>query len=221
MPSNHRGKIMSSLSYKLENTLGTDKFVLDTVINWCKEYLLVPHKLLGRSGSVCPFMAKAIKSESVKFHVEHLSNTQKNEKTISEIIKRHRSKFLKLPSKGRLALFDSDVIIFPDLTTDDEISLLKQSQGTLKKSFIENGLMIGDFHRLNTIKAIHNSSFEPLKSPVPLMAIRRMTKFDEVFLEKGTESRKDLQEHLEIFRDRFPDGANFSEQRTNPIARPL
>ena len=46
--------------------------------------------------------------------------------------------------------------------------------------FVERGLMIGEFHSANNATGLRNSSFYPLRTPYPCLAVRHMVPGDFV-----------------------------------------
>ena len=52
----------------------------------------------------------------------------------------------------------------------------------VKSMFVERGLMIGEFHSANNATGLRNSSFYPLRTPYPCLAVRHMVPGDFVFM---------------------------------------
>jgi hypothetical protein len=52
----------------------------------------------------------------------------------------------------------------------------------VKDEFVADGLMVGQFHPVCANPGLWNEDFRPLRSPVPLLAIRQMLVFDLPFL---------------------------------------
>ena len=48
--------------------------------------------------------------------------------------------------------------------------------------FVERGLMIGEFHSANNATGLRNTSFYPLRTPYPCLAVRHMVPGDFVFM---------------------------------------
>jgi hypothetical protein len=65
--------------------------------------------------------------------------------------------------------------------------LIDVSKERLKPLFVNDGLMLGEFHELNESPGLHNPDFRPLRSPIPLLAIRRMVYSDIVFLNRPSD----------------------------------
>ena len=76
------------------------------------------------------------------------------------------------------------MLIFPDINHDQAPELIDSVQKELKPLFVEKGLMIGEFHKMNNGEGLHNPNFFPLQSPIPMLAIRYITEGDIVFLNR-------------------------------------
>jgi hypothetical protein len=95
----------------------------------------------------------------------------------------YREIFLALePREGETALYKAILIIFPYIPRDSAPALIDGIQKSLKPSFVESGLMIGEFHDLNDTPGLHNPELRPLRSPLPMLAIRFMVENDLLFL---------------------------------------
>jgi len=55
-------------------------------------------------------------------------------------------------------------------------------QLALKPEFLAKGLMVGEFHRLNNACGLRNSSFYPLRTPSPCLAVRKIVPTDLAFM---------------------------------------
>jgi hypothetical protein len=83
---------------------------------------------------------------------------------------------------GKIDIFGSMVLIFPDVTNEEASQVIDPSQRELKPSFVREGLMLGEFHKFSPTPGLRNKSFRPLRSPIPLLAIRHMVESDVDFL---------------------------------------
>lgn len=52
----------------------------------------------------------------------------------------------------------------------------------MKPSFVEAGMMLGEFYSENESPGLYNPDFRPLRSPIPLFVYRRLVPNDLVFL---------------------------------------
>jgi hypothetical protein len=157
---------------------------LVSIVDWCENFLGKPSGLVGRSGNVCPFVPEAMMRDSLKFAVVAL--TKRGVEAVAEIeemIDACREHFLNKESvDGKIDIFGSMVLIFPDISNEEAPLVIDPSQRELKPSFVREGLMLGEFHAFSPTPGLRNKSFRPLRSPIPLLAIRHMVESDVDFL---------------------------------------
>lgn len=148
---------------------------------WVQNFLGKPHRDLGRSGPVCPFVPQSLKSDSIQFAVVRAKNLQAFQ--VEEIVLRHRDIFLEIePRDKETVLSKAILLIFPELDIEEISELIDGVQQKLKPLFVDEGLMLGEFHKHNESPGLHNPNFRPLRSPIPLLAIRFMVESDIPFL---------------------------------------
>jgi hypothetical protein len=146
------------------------------ISNWVRNFLANSHPQLGRVGSVCPFIPRALQLDLIRMTVIRTSDMEPQ--SVEEIIKRHRNIFLEQESNDENAVFKALLLIFPDLVTDHDFNLINGLHKTLRPFFIESGLMLGAFHPSAHKPGLHNPNFHPFLSPVPVLAIRFMVPSD-------------------------------------------
>jgi hypothetical protein len=154
------------------------------IVDWCENFLGKPSDLVGRTGNVCPFVPEAMMRGSLKFAVVALRNRGVAAvPEIEETILACREYFLaKEKAAGKHDIFFSMVIIFPAVTKEEAQKVIDPPQRKLKPTFVKEGLMLGEFHPFSSTPGLRNLSFRPLRSPVPLLAIRHMVESDIDFL---------------------------------------
>jgi len=154
------------------------------IVDWCENFLGKPSGLVGRSGNVCPFVPEALMRGSLKFATVALNKRGLEAVTeIEEMIDACREHFLSGERvAGKMDIFGSMVLIFPGVTSEEAPLAIDPSQRKLKPSFVREGLMLGEFHPFSSTPGLRNRCFRPLRSPVPLLAIRHMVESDVDFL---------------------------------------
>jgi hypothetical protein len=156
-------------------------YLVETM-DWVKNVIGKPHPKLGRTGSVCPFVPHSVRSNSISLTVMRCKNLTQQQ--ILDNILHYREVFLKQePREGMHALKNALLIIVPDITLEDAPRIIDENQKILKPIFVESGLMLGEFHNQTQTPGIHNPNFRPLRSPIPLFAIRYMIEGDILFLQ--------------------------------------
>lgn len=164
---------------------------------WATAYLAASHPDLGREGPVCPFAAPSINKEM--FWVGCLDKPDLTVESIERTVAEMATEFHRLPpTEGPDIVLKAILILFPTVTDYDMIA---EAQRRLKREFIAMGLMIGQFYPGCEEPGIRNPEFKPLRSPLALLAIRRMMSSDFPFLEAKVEW---VEEYLKKFAPSIP-----------------
>lgn len=130
---------------------------------------------------MCPFVPGAIARDSLQLGVFLPSIIDAN--TIFSVVVDQKDPFLALePTTGKASFYKSFLLVFPEVPLDRATELIDHVQQDLKPSFVDSGLMVGEFHPLNESTGLHSASFYPFRSPYPMLAIRRMVESDLIFL---------------------------------------
>ncbi len=174
--------------------------VLQPIAAWSHSYLITEHPDLGRDGPVCPF-SKAAMDRGV-FLLTLLDGVTRNEE-IARAMWRYGDWYRELwglvdPLSRRYLSF---LVVLPAIDATDS-EPLDDLQRDLKDRFVDDGLMIGQFHPVCERPGLWNADFRPLRSPIPLLAIRTMVREDLPFL-------VDTPAHFDAYAARFgsPAGA--------------
>lgn len=182
--------------------LAADLPVIARVDSWCREFLMRPAPDLGRTGAVCPYMSKAMGLNRIAFVVVRTEGRTEDE--IDAVIAGFREVFLAMePTGGQERLEKAILIILPDVSEEDAPAMVDETHRRLKAEFVASGLMIGKFHPASDQGGLHNPDFRPLRSPVPLLAIRFMVGSDLPFLNRVDDPVPDRITFLESYGRRF------------------
>ncbi len=187
---------------------------LRSVIDWICEFLARPHPQLGRNGTVCPFVPIALERDTI-WMAEVVEPAPSFER-ISAIITEYRNVFLETePKSGPEALNKAFLVVFPSLKANgsEGAAVIDKVQASLKKYFVEMGLMLGEFHAANESPGLRNPNFRPLRSPMPMLAIRHMVESDLPFLIRATYPPKARSSFLRSYLFRL--GGVLSEAKFN------
>jgi hypothetical protein len=159
---------------------------LKNVLSWSREFLSNPHPDLGREGAVCPYTQPSLERNLFWMTVYPGAHPTMDE--VRTVVMAYCEWFLELvPLTGRDAQYKTILILFPDLAPDLAPGIIDIIQATLKPEFIPKGLMIGQFHAVCEEPGLRNPHFRPLRTTVPLLAIRHMVPTDFPFLAKKPE----------------------------------
>lgn len=152
------------------------------IVAWAREYLSQPHPDLGRDGSVCPYVPYSMISSLFFLTVQRGRDLTQSD--VYDTIMKYRDWFLAIePREGPESRYKTILVLFPDVPTADAPQIIDATQALLKPGFVEKGLMIGQFHPLPPIDpGLWNPDFRPLRSPVPLLAMRHLVANDLPFL---------------------------------------
>ena len=159
-----------------------DLDALRTVADWIKTFVASPNKDLGRAGPVCPFVPGALERKTLWLAPEHLSD--RSVPDVAELMNRYRSILLRAqPTEGEGTSYKALVVVLTDLSAARASHYLDdvQIQNLKRLSYVEDGVVFGDFHARNEGAAIRNPSFQPFKSPVPFLLMRHAVVSDWMF----------------------------------------
>jgi hypothetical protein len=176
---------------------------LRLVADWARDYLSNPHDELGRTGPVCPYVPTSLKKRLFYLTVQAGGPAGLDRSAVTAAVAAYRDWFRDLPPlEGQAAQFKTILILFPEVRAVDAPDIIDATQAELKPTFVENGLMIGQFHPLPPVEGgLWNKDFRPLRCPVPLLAIRHMVPTDLPFL---TRDRRLLDGYYRVFGDDLP-----------------
>lgn len=154
---------------------------LSLIIKWVENFLCKPNALLGREGPVCPYTRTAIDKQFLRIAIQQEENVSLQ--NVEDTVAFYRDWFLELePKRPNEAQFKSIIVLFPHVTLEDAPAIIDTVQRALKPAFVAEGLMLGQFHAQNNDPGLWNENFRPLRTPVPLLAIRQMVPTDFPFL---------------------------------------
>jgi hypothetical protein len=167
---------------RTKNLADHDLQALRAVAEWIKTFVARPHNDLGRAGPVCPFVPRAWDLRTLWLAAEQIDN--RNASDVFQLMTDYRKLLLRAPpADGDDASYKAIVVVFTDLSADrartytDDV----QAQNFKRHSYVEDGVVAGDFHARNEGSAIRNPSFQPFKSPVPFLLMRPAVVGDWMF----------------------------------------
>lgn len=158
---------------------------MGVILAWVRQFLARPHPEVGRAGPVCPFTPTALALDSI--WLAEVVDRDPDHDAIVELIGSYREAFLELdPRSGPTSLNKAILVVFPNLGAD-AAQMIDQVQAAQKSRFVDSGLMLGEFHSANESPGLRNPDFRPLRSPVPMLAMRHMVETDLPFLRRPTD----------------------------------
>lgn len=159
---------------------------LKTTMNWVERFLCRPHPDLGRPGAVCPWTQPSLNRRLLWQAV--IEGDIEEAEVVESSLRRYRDWFLDLdPTDPFARRFKTILVLFPDIDASRADELIDAVQLRLKPSFVSEGMMVGQFHAACPEPGLRNPAFRPLRSPVPMLAMRFMVETDKPFLEHSPE----------------------------------
>jgi hypothetical protein len=166
------------LAEDLENAAATgsleesDLSALRAVADWIETFVAKPHENLGRPGTVCPFVPRGLEAKTLWLVPEHAADAGVPD--LVQIAEGCKRQFLSTePTDGDALDYKAVVVVFTDLPTDRAKEVLDAVLAELSvASYVEDGLVMGEFFEGNEGTAIYNPSFHPFTSPFPFLLIR-------------------------------------------------
>ncbi|MFI9724177.1 DUF6875 domain-containing protein [Streptomyces sp. NPDC052396] len=181
---------------------------LRQVLDWSGEFLVQGHSSLGRTGPVCPYTQPSLRKDLF------LLALPSHDASLPEAVAQLRTRYEELADgldeaeRELLTL----LMVLPELDPTDSTEL-DALQAAAKDEFVAAGLMIGQFHPVCEEPGLWNKDFRPLRSPVPLLAIRQLLVFDLPFL---VNTDRHLAQYLQRFAPGIP--TRMRDQLVNRLA---
>ena len=150
-----------------------DLSALHSVADWIRTFVARPKKDLGRAGPVCPFVPVASERKTLWLAPEQIANQSVPD--VVQLMNDYKKLLLRAqPIDGNDVAYKAIVVVFTDLSADraKEYADDVQIQHLKRLSYVEDGVVLGEFHERNEGPAIYNRSFQPFKAPVPFLLMR-------------------------------------------------
>lgn len=167
-----RGGPISGLSEDVARSLAT-------VTEWLDGFVNRPHAELGRSGEVCPWTRRTLELGRLVLVPIASDDAAEVDAIILSLLERFWS---MEPTRGADAGFRSIIAVFHRLDPEKAAEFVVAAHTRLKPTFLDRGLMLGEFYRACEKPGLRNPHFRPLRSPIPLLVIRQMVEPDIEFL---------------------------------------
>lgn len=152
----------------------------DEVISWLESVIMKPNPGLGRAGAVCPGVHASLEQNLTKFATIR-TKTATAEEAVCKCAALIDAFYALFPNQDEWSL-SSLIILFPDIGRDQGADFIDGGHRRLRKIFIKNGLMLGEFHPRSTVPGVYNPAFRSMRAPVPLFAVRAISEHDYKFL---------------------------------------
>lgn len=149
------------------------------LLSWINSYLMASHTELGRTGAVCPFTKQAAKIGTVRVALS--SATPSQEQNAFALVRQAFDELNCIPSPKGMDHFRTVIIGFPAFESETGIAVLKKIQRAHRYYSLSRGRMLGLMYATSPDIGLWNRDFRPLRSPIPIIAVRHMVEHDAPF----------------------------------------
>lgn len=149
------------------------------LLSWIQSYLMTSHAELGRTGAVCPFTKQAAKLDTIRVTLSQVEISREHD--IFLLVRSAFSTLNDIPAQKGMEHFRTVIMGFPAFDGDEGLAALKRIQRAHRTYSLARGRMIGLMHATSEDQGLWNPDFRPLRSPMPVLAIRHMVEQDAPF----------------------------------------
>lgn len=155
---------------------------LATLSDWLTTYPMKSHPELGRSGTVCPFVRQASELKVLLVGINEAGPD--DEDAVFAEIRSSFSHLEKIPAPRGKERLRTIAIGFPNCAGDDGIAMLERVYKRHKYYTLLRSRMIAFFHPEAATHGLWSQAFRPMRSPMPILAVRYLVEQDAVFAAK-------------------------------------
>nr|WP_229373225.1 hypothetical protein [Umezawaea beigongshangensis] len=130
---------------------------------------------------MCPFVEPARRADCLRTE-EWRVDAQAGVDEVVALVERMVQRFYEIEFPSKNTTLHALVVVLPDLA-GERARVLDDAHRTAKSRLVQRGLMLGQFHARCPDTAARNPRFPVSKSPVPLLALRRIAFHDVLFLD--------------------------------------
>ncbi|MEU3036777.1 DUF6875 domain-containing protein [Streptomyces griseoaurantiacus] len=161
---------------RAEDLLGGDAG--SRLMSWLTDTVAAPAPELGRPGALCPFVRPAL--DARRLYGVVLDGAPEDPAT-EAAVRREAERFLTAEpvQPDPRSVHKSLLLVLPGAERQEEVTALV---ARIKLDLIKSGLTCGEFYPDCDDRSVRNERVRVATSPVPLIALRYLTKHDELFL---------------------------------------
>jgi hypothetical protein len=164
-------------TFSVSGSKGSEE--MSVLLTWIYTYLMAGNRDLGRTGAVCPFTKQAAKLDTVRVAMSF--SDLSSEPDASLLTRRAFTELNLITTHKGMEHFRTVIIGFPRLADESGIAALKRIQRAHRAYSLARGRMIGLMHASSEDQGLWNTEFRPLRSPIPILAVRHMVEQDAPF----------------------------------------
>jgi hypothetical protein len=152
---------------------------IGAVQNWIETFVKAPHPRLGRTGPVCPFVDPAMRQDTLMIRERQIASGSALSTIVGELRDCVRE-FRDINWSGNRILH-AMLVLFPRLADEDGF-LLDEAHALIKDELVPQDVMMAPLHPQCTEPAARSTELLAFRSPVPMIAVRRLAFHDILFL---------------------------------------
>ena len=150
-------------------------------MGWLEDFVTRAHPDLGRPGAVCPRLAPALRAGAVWLVCVAVPGFTRGDAVgAGRLLMRVFQDVAAGPHRASTALLG----FFPGLPDPQAGDFIEGGHRMLRAEFVQQGLMLGEFHAGSAVGGVHNRAFAVMRCPAPMYAVRVMTPHDLVFADQ-------------------------------------
>jgi hypothetical protein len=153
---------------------------LGDMTNWTRSFLMRDNAELGRDGNVCPFTSMGARMDTLRFGASD-AGAPDAERIRSEILEIF-GQFDEIPHPRKMGIYRAIMIAYPNCSDANGIETLSAVQKSLRFLSFRKTRMIGVFYPQSDATGLWNPHFRPLRSPLPIIALRTLVIQDAAFV---------------------------------------
>lgn len=155
---------------------------LVSLSQWLRDYAMSDNADLGRSGTVCPFAKQASKLDTLLVGI-NLAGPDDEDHVFTEIRTSFRD-LERIPAPPGKENLRTIAVGFPNCTSPAGIAMLNRIYKRHKYYTLLRNRMVAFFHPDADVHGLWNESFRPMRSPMPMLAVRYVVEQDAAFAAK-------------------------------------
>lgn len=170
---------------------------LSEALTWIRKFVAKPNVDLGRAGPVCPFVPMILELDTLWLTeiTDSVSDPEEVKDATCELFELFKE---MEPREGPLSINKVIIIALPAMM-NKEAAWLDEIRRDLSPGFLESGVMIRDFSPYSETTGLRNEAFRPLRSPVPMLMIRRLVESDLPILKRKTDGLHQRASYLKSY----------------------
>jgi hypothetical protein len=155
---------------------------LAVLADWLTAFPMNGHAQLGRSGSVCPFVRKAALIDTLRMGISQ--SMPQDEEAVFRLIRGSFNLLKQIPAPPGRERLGTILYGFPNCASPAGLAMLGRVYQRHKYYTLVRSVMIAFFHSGSETHGLWNPDFRPMRSPLPVLAVRYLIEQDATFAAK-------------------------------------